>query len=233
MAMEHQQSKEPAKAIAPAWHTAALVGLILAVALGGSLLGRDIELERFTSGTSRVGLYASMIAVNLALAAYVCRFDWTGNAFVSLIGKRWRSLGRALGDIGLAIIAVASVSGLEAAWQSSFGSSRVESVIEMLPVTPLERVVWCGVAFSVALGEELVYRGYLLTQLTRFTRLTAAGVFLQAALFAIAHADQGAAVMFRFLAYGIGLGALALWRSSLIPGMLCHAVLDLAAGFGR
>lgn len=231
--MESQQSKEPAKAIAPAWHTAALVGLILAVALGGTLLGGDVRFETPGSETSRIGLYVSVIATNLALAAYVCRFDATGGVFVSLLGKRWRTLGRALGDVGLAIIAVIGVCGVEAAWQHFFGSSRAESAIAMLPVTPLERGVWCVVALCVAVSEELVYRGYLQTQLTHFTRLAPAGVVLQAVLFALAHANQGAAVMIRFLGYGVTFGALALSRKSLLPTMICHAVLDLAAGLGR
>jgi membrane protease YdiL (CAAX protease family) len=56
------------------------------------------------------------------------------------------------------------------------------------------------------------------------------GVFLQATLFAIAHAQQGAAAIVRVGFYGLLFGALAQWRGSLLPGMMCHVAIDVVGG---
>ncbi len=39
--------------------------------------------------------------------------------------------------------------------------------------------------------------------------------------------------MIRLAAYGLALGALARWRRSLLPGILCHVAIDLASGLLR
>ena len=46
----------------------------------------------------------------------------------------------------------------------------------------------------------------------------------------MAHGDQGLAVALRFGVYGVMLGALARWRRSLWPGIVCHIGIDVASG---
>ena len=60
--------------LAPPWHTAALVGLILAVALTGALLasGRG-GIALLPAPASRSSEYLLVIAVQWSLALYVCR----------------------------------------------------------------------------------------------------------------------------------------------------------------
>ncbi|WP_437760941.1 CPBP family intramembrane glutamic endopeptidase [Sorangium sp. So ce1389] len=53
---------------------------------------------------------------------------------------------------------------------------------------------------------------------------------MQAALFGLAHGEQGWGAMARIAAYGLAFGALARWRQSLWPGILCHAWTNLASG---
>lgn len=101
----------------------------------------------------------------------------------------------------------------------------------LLPETGLERVVWLAVAASAGFCEEVVYRGYLQLQLTTFTGSALAGIVLQAALFGVAHADQGLQAVPRAALCGLMLGALARARKSQWPGILCHAGVDLASGF--
>jgi membrane protease YdiL (CAAX protease family) len=87
-----------------------------------------------------------------------------------------------------------------------------------------------AVAASVGFCEEVVYRGYLQTQLTVFTRSAHGGVLLQAALFGLAHADQGWRAVPCVAVSGVLLGVLARARKSLWPGILCHTGLDIASG---
>jgi membrane protease YdiL (CAAX protease family) len=103
-------------------------------------------------------------------------------------------------------------------------------VAAMRPGTASARVAWAIVAGSVGLSEEVVFRGYLQTQLAAFTGRWAVAWMLQAVLFGLAHAEQGAAAMVRLAGYGLALGALARWRKSLLPGIVCHVWTDLASG---
>jgi hypothetical protein len=88
-------------------------------------------------------------------------------------------------------------------------------------------------AVSVGFCEEVVFRGYLQTQLTAFTGSRGLGIVLQAALFGIAHAEQGGASALRITGYGIILGGLAQLRRSLLPGIVSHVAIDLVSGFWR
>ena len=81
-----------------------------------------------------------------------------------------------------------------------------------------------------ALCEEIVFRGYLQRQFAVLTGRPGVALVLQALLFGITHGEQGVGAVARVFAYGIGFGAIALWRRSLLPGVLCHVWTDLASG---
>jgi membrane protease YdiL (CAAX protease family) len=232
--MEDEQSKEPANSRVPVWHTAALVALIVSVALVGSLLGHGDAGTRASSGQSRVmTVYLPMLAVNFGLLVYVSRVGRAKNSLPSLLGARASELTRVPGDLALAALAVVLILATELAWQRIFGSFRNADPSALLPQTLVERFAWVMVAASVGFCEEVVYRGYLRAELARFTRRAPLGIVLQAALFGIAHANQGAATAARFLVYGFGFGVLAHQRRSLVPGILAHVTLDLLAGLAR
>jgi membrane protease YdiL (CAAX protease family) len=55
---------------------------------------------------------------------------------------------------------------------------------------------------------------------------------MQAVLFAIAHVNQGVAVMLRFAVYALAFGAVAVWRRSLVPTIVCHVGIDMLGAFG-
>jgi CAAX protease family protein len=223
-------SPSPAASIAPAWHTGALVLLIVAVALTGTLLGAaDHPAPSPAPGSRVLSMYAPVLIVQAALTLYVCRVGRPASALSALVGRGWATVARALGDVALACAAAAVIEIAEA-WFARAAGPR-GAIASLLPHAPGERAAWTGVAIAVAFGEELVYRGYLQTQLAAFTGRPAVAIALQGILFGIAHADQGPWVALRFAAYGIGLGALARRRRSLIPGMLAHAGIDVASGW--
>ncbi len=93
--------------------------------------------------------------------------------------------------------------------------------------------MWAAVAVSVGFCEEVVFRGYLQRQFEGFWGKPWLAVGLQALLFGVAHGEQGASAVARAALYGVGFGALARWRRSLLPGVLCHAWTDLASGLLR
>jgi membrane protease YdiL (CAAX protease family) len=221
-------------ALVPVWHPAALVALMLLVsAVGGVLSAQQHALPAPRGGSLVVRAYVPLLLVSWGLLLYVCRVGRSRFVFAELVASGAYTPRRALGDVALSCLAASMLIGGEVAWQAAFGAARNAAAEALLPSTALERVVWCAVALSAALSEEIVYRGYLATELTRWTASRAAGVLGQAALFALAHGEQGGGAMLRFFVYASGLCVLARARRSLVPGILAHAGVDLLAGLGH
>ena len=219
--------------VAPRWHTYALVTLILGVALIGTLATSPAPVPSSAAdGTTRlVAMYLPVVVVQLALAGYVCRVGRPRNMFTSLLGKRWNDTQRAATDVTLAFLIVAGAIALSHVEFTRWAVARGGVASELLPTNMTERTAWLFVAVIVGVCEETVYRGYLQTQLGAFTRSAAAGVALQAILFAVAHGEQGprGALLAGF--YGLVFGVVARARSSLIAGMLAHVAIDMAASW--
>ncbi len=223
--------------LAPRWHTALLIAVLLAVALTGTLLqywGAPRAAAAAAPGARISTQYVPILVVNWGLFAYCVRVFRGHNAFPALLGERWRTLGRAGADLALALLGFILIVGLELAWaRLLFPVRRNAAISLLLPSTGAERLTWVLVACSVGFCEEVVYRGYLQTQLAAFTRGPAWGVVLQALLFGIAHLEQGPAAALRVSVYGLLLGGGARFRRSLLPCIACHVAIDLAAGLLR
>jgi membrane protease YdiL (CAAX protease family) len=217
----------------PVWHPVLLVGLMLVVGTVGTLLSARQSALVGTRGAPVLHAYLPLLLVSWGLLVYVCRLGRRRSAFTELVGLDAYTPRRALGDVVLALVAAAAILGGEELWQFALGNARSPAADALLPRTSFERTVWCLVAVSAAISEEVVYRGYLTKELMRWTSSPLGGVIGQALLFALAHGEQGAGTMARFFVYALGLGALALSRRSLVPGILAHAGLDLFAGLSR
>jgi membrane protease YdiL (CAAX protease family) len=231
--------------LAPRWHTAVLVGLIVAVALTGTLLTRGTTATpAVTEGANRltdrlVAFYLPVLIVDWGLVFYVSRIGRKGNALPSLLGKLPRG-GRQLALDALLALGGFVVIELGELAAAGFDLGGGDAAARSLgPVSVAERLVWVVFAFTAGFCEEVVYRGYLRRQLAAFvggssgSRGAAWGIALSALLFGIAHLDQGVAPALRFAGYAVGLGTLAWWRRSLVPGILCHVAVDLVSGLVR
>ena len=221
--------------VAPRWHTALLLGLYGSVALAGSLLqARGAPVSALPGDHGRVvARYLPLLLAQWGTAFYVCRVGRPASALRPLLGAPWTTARRALADVALGALGWLAVLGVEAAWSRLGAAATAPAVTALLPHTAAESVAWVVVAVSVGVCEELVFRGYLLTQLAAFTGRPAVAVALQAAVFGLAHGEQGASAAARAALYGAGLGALARWRRSLAPGIVCHVWTDLASGLLR
>ncbi len=224
--------------LAPGWHTALLVTLIVLVAVVGTVLrmhgaGGVAAPVALTTGAKIAGVYGPMLFVQVAMVVYVSRVGRPRSALGALLGRRWDTPRRALGDIALGLAGWVLLLASEAAWARVAGVRGGGAVVTMLPHTTLERLAWVVLASAVGVSEEVVYRGYLQQQLGAFARRPAVGVVGQAVLFGLAHAEQGAATMGRFAGYGLAFGLLARWRRSLVPGIVGHAWTDIVSGLVR
>ncbi len=91
------------EALAPRWHTVALIVLITTVAVTGALLtSRGATMTARLDTSSRItSVYLPIILVQWGLALYVCRIGRARNALPQLLGKRWDGVGRACVDMCL------------------------------------------------------------------------------------------------------------------------------------
>jgi len=218
---------------APRWHTAALVTLIVLVAATGTFLSSKGPAPALTTpppGERLLALYAPLLVVEWGLLFYVCRIGRSRSALSAMLGVRWRSVGRAAGDVFLAVVTGCAIVAVNVAYTHLLRMGPIASVTAMLPGTAVERAAWVAVAVSAGFCEEVVYRGYLQNELAAWTGSMTLGVILQATAFALAHADRGILATPPLVIHGILLGVLARFRKSLLPGIICHVGVDLAAG---
>jgi membrane protease YdiL (CAAX protease family) len=221
--------------VAPMWHTGALVALIVAVAVVGSILtalgGQGAASA--AAGPRWLTGYLPMIVVQIGLAVYVTRVARPPGTARAMVGRSSPGVRGRAADVAVAAAGAAAIVGIELAWSALTHSGANQRVLAALPHTLLERAAWVLVAVVVGVSEELVYRGYLQRQLAAFTRSDALGWALQAALFGVAHLEQGGAAAARVAVYGLVLGATVRARRSLVPAMLAHVAIDLASGLAR
>jgi uncharacterized protein len=209
-----------------------LIFVMLAVALTGMLLAHSgAVVPQVAHARPNLAMaYVPRIVVAWGMLVYVSRIGRPTWALAALLGRGWDSFRRASTDLLLALAGWGVILGVERAWVAFVGAHGAAAVVAMLPRTWTERAAWVVVAVSAGFCEEVVYRGYLQTQLTAFTRRPALAIALQAALFGLAHGEQGVGAMMRLTLYGLMLGALARLRRSLWPGIACHVWTDLVSG---
>lgn len=217
--------------LAPGWHTAVLIGLIVAVAIGGTLLLEPAATPPPSDpGAWRLVMFAPLVVVQWGLVVYAARVGRPCWALGALVGAGRPTVRSAIIDVGCAAGVALVVVTLESVWATLFPARHGAAVSAVLPHTVVEVATWLVVALSVGFCEEVVYRGYLQKQLSAFMRSPALGCLASAVLFGIAHAEQGAAAAARAGIYGLALGVTAYLRASLVPGIIAHSSIDVAAG---
>jgi membrane protease YdiL (CAAX protease family) len=227
----------PPKAVAPWWHTALLIAFFVLMAAGGAALqhggrARAHLVERRPDVTL---LYVSLIAGEWGLVYYVWKgaLRRSGITLLQFAGGRWASVRAVFFDAILAFGIWMLWKGITFCWALWLGTGHAASISRLVPRGFAEEMLWALLSISAGISEELVFRGYLQHQLTAFTGRISLALFLQAAVFGIAHGYQGVQACLAIALYGALLTLLALWRKSLRPGMIAHAWTNIAGGLLR
>jgi len=222
--------------VASVWHTSIVVlflfgGILLSVMLGyrpGSLLAK----AGVSPGHAREIRYVVGIAAEWLIVAFIA---WgvraRGGSLRMLVGERWPPRRALFRDVGLgvgAFVVIALAGGMVSALLKVTHYS--PGLLLLLPRTPIELLIFFGVALTAGICEEIIFRGYLMRQLTAATKHPATGVALQAIIFGVGHGYQGAKHILAIAVIGVLLGVLARWRRSLYPGMIAHVIQDGFAG---
>jgi hypothetical protein len=217
--------------VAPWFHTMVLAFVFLSLAAAGAIFQRRASAHPLSAGSSHLILYLSLIAVEYGLFRYVnAGLARRGVTMKSLIGGSWNSLRDVLRDVGLALGIWAIWSGVERLWGHVFEMSHAASIQALLPRKPLEIALWIAVSLSAGISEEIAFRGYFQRQFGALTGSKWAAVCLRSVLFGVGHGYQGVQATAKIALFGAFFGALAIWRGSLRPGIMAHALGDILSG---
>ena len=220
----------PNRLLAPWWHTALLVAVLLFASLNATRGRHPL------AGNSKLPQYLWGIAWEWVLLG----FTWLGirkrMRLRELIGGRWASTEDLLLDVAYAAtfwVCALIVLGLGAKLMHLDQAGKIESMRKQLgfltPGTKLELAVWFCMSATAGFCEEIIFRGYLQRQFAAITNSVLAGMLLSAAVFG-AHGYEGTGRMVLIGVYGLMFGLLAWWRGSLRPGMIAHAWHDAFSG---
>jgi uncharacterized protein len=202
--------------------------------LGRRRIRQLLELPR-TTKMDRLTLYASTIAFQW-LAAFVVL--WRTSAH----GIPAARLGLAIPRPQLTIVASLVLAALFLASQLASLRRLVARPAEIHGIVPqlalkifpqdnLERLIFFALVSTVALCEELIYRGFVqLIFESMFGGLIVAGIIGSAAMFALAHLYQGRRGLVTTSIVGLLFSTIRALTGSLLAPMVAHFVADLTVG---
>jgi len=181
----------------------------------------------------------------LALYAVTIAFQWV---LVGVVAWRAMVRGLTLQDMGLGpqpwmgivlagLLGAIFIGGLQ--WLNLRRIGRMEGEApellrklanRLLPVNLLEYLPYSALAITAGVCEEFVYRGFGIAAFSKIGLPLWTVVLVSSVLFGLAHAYQGRGGVVSTGIFGVVLAIGRLWIGSLIPMMMWHAGLDLAAG---
>jgi CAAX protease family protein len=217
--------------LAPWWHTAILVFLLLLGSVNGARIRHPL------AAPSKLPQYLWGMTWEWTLLG----LTWVGirkrTTLRELIGGRWKRMEDFLLDFVYAggfWMCAMFILGMAAKLMRLDQAGRLESMRKQLgfltPGSKLELAVWFCLSATAGFCEELIFRGYLQQQFAAMTSSMLAGVLLSAAVFGAAHGYEGVTRMLLIGIFGLLFGLLAWWRGNLRPGMIAHAWHDAFSG---
>jgi len=208
-------------------HTVALFGIFILTTTFTEHRAASRELGK----TAHIPSYLASIAMEwillgLVIAGIHRRRDFLVRAFCNRARTFVESLGIGAAVYVAGFVAIAMVS--TALYFTPLFHKRNEAAIAAIaPHTPLEFLLWFGVSLSAGLCEELIFRGYLLQQLTAWTRRPVASIVLGALLFGSVHLYEGLGAILPLAALALVYGFVVhYFKGDLRAVVVAHTLQD-------
>jgi membrane protease YdiL (CAAX protease family) len=213
-----------------------LIFLAVAVPWLGKRRIRQLFAMPETTKVDRLSLYASTIA-----------FQWLAASLIlwrtSVHGIRGAQLGLSVPSPGVTIAAAIVLATLillnqifslrrMAASPAEIKGILPQLALKVFPQDHIERLAFFALVATVAVCEEIIYRGFVQFAFESWSGgVSTVGILGSAAIFALAHLYQGRRGLVSTALIGLLFSAIRAWTGSLIAPMIAHFVADLAAGF--
>ena len=185
----------------------------------------------------RVPAYLGSVATLTGLGIVALLLGWAGPGLDALgLGgagagpwsSAWASSGwMTLGLLTLAVAVVAGAFHLAGRW---LGLQESPLLRELIPRTGREKGLFVVLSLAAGIGEEVVYRGYLLAVLAPVFDGPWTAALVSSMAFAVLHAYQGPVGLVRSGLLGFLFAAAFIVHGSLWPVMGVHAGVDLVSG---
>ncbi|MFQ5746973.1 MAG: lysostaphin resistance A-like protein [Gemmatimonadota bacterium] len=175
-------------------------------------LSAALSLLLFAGGTFAVAAWQGLPPASLG---------WTVPGAASAFG--W---GGATAAAGLVFVWIVTRAGR---W---LGLRESALALAILPRSQGEREAFVLLALVAAVGEEYIYRGFLLHVLAEWTGSPWTAAALAAVSFGLSHGYQRAVGIARSTLLGMALSVPVIWTRSLFPAIVAHLWLNAAIGLG-
>jgi membrane protease YdiL (CAAX protease family) len=150
-----------------------------------------------------------------------------------LVGLRWDSWQAVLRDVGIASATLMAMVVIGNLSNTLLGPLQQGSATFrwMVAQNTVEALAFLCAALTAGFVEEFVFRGYLQRQLQALCGNTLLASALQVSIFTSGHFYQGWIRLVPVFLIGTILTVVALWRRSLVPGMIAHGLGDGLVAF--
>lgn len=176
-----------------------------------------------------VDVYRSSAVTMAGLAALVAAAAWSGPgiAVLGLSSPDWgadlvRGTGLFVGGMSLTLLSLLV--------ERRLPLEGADFTRLLLPRTASDRWAFVAATVVAAIGEEAVYRAYLITQVAPHFGDPWGGLLLSSAAFGVLHAYQGPVGIVRTAVVGAWLGLGWIVFDSLWPSVIAHLLMNLSAG---
>lgn len=177
----------------------------------------------------RIPVYLSSGALILGIGGVGIMVGWGQFGFEAM-GFASAPMGRVAGwTLGLSALAPALLFAFRF-FRKAAGIQESTLLVQLLPKTGREKIIFVFLSCAAGIGEEIAYRGYLIPALTLLLGWDWGAALLSSAVFGLLHAYQGWLGIARTASLGLILAASFIVSGLLWPAILAHAILDLIAG---
>lgn len=154
-------------------------------------------------------------------------------AWQELVGAKWSGWRAIIGDLGIAFATLVMMAVIGNLSNAVLGPLQHDTaaIRWMVAQNSVEAIAFLVAALTAGFVEEFVFRGYIQRQCQALSGSTVLASILQLVIFAQGHLYQGGLRLVPVLLIGVVLTIVALWRKSLVPGMIAHSLGDGLVAF--
>jgi membrane protease YdiL (CAAX protease family) len=164
---------------------------------------------------------------DLALVSLILFFLWRNGEPINWIGWTFKNSWKEIGlGIGLYIPFFIAAGFLERALQVAGLSVPSTPLPSMATEGMGELLLAIALVAVVALGEETIFRGYLILRLKAITTSPTAAALLSATIFSLGHGYEGSAGVVTVGVMGVIFALIYIWRQSLVAPIVMHFLQD-------
>jgi len=213
--------------------------ILLALGIAVPLLGRRRvgQLMRTPSTTKmdRLSLYATTLAFQWIAAGVIL---WRAAAHEIRAAQLGLAIGNPILTVTITIVLTALVLLNQLISLRRLVSNPAEAqgllpqlALKLFPQDDVERLAFFALVVTVAICEELVYRGFVQCVFQDWSKgSVTVGVLGSAIYFSIAHLYQGRRGLASTLVAGLIFAGARVWTGSLLPSVAAHFVADITVG---